>query len=185
VPLVALAFLLLLPLAVIALMPLILLQRYRVGTARRQARPWIATLNLAAMIFSAAFFLAAAAVTNLWVPGAVASAAAGMAVGLVLGGAGLLLTKWEPTASTLHYTPNRWLVLMITMIVTARVLYGFVRGWMTWQAATGSGAFIDGFGVAGSLGAGAAVLGYYLAYALGLRYRIRVWQRRPLRVVGS
>ncbi len=184
-PLLALALLLLLPLAVIALMPLILLQRYRAGTARRLARPWIATLNVAAMIFSAAFFLAAAAVTNLWVPGAVAAAAAGMAVGIVLGWAGLLLTKWEPTARTLHYTPNRWLVLLVTMVVTARVLYGFVRGWMTWQAATGSGAFIDGFGVAGSLGAGATVLGYYLAYGIGLRYRIRVWQRRPLRVMSK
>lgn len=177
-PLVALALLLLLPLAVIALMPLILLERYRVGTARRQARPWIATLNVIAMIFSAAFFLTAAAVTSLWVPGAVRSAAAGMAAGMVLGGAGLLLTKWEPTAGALHYTPNRWLVLMVTMVVTARVLYGFVRGWMTWQAAAGSGSFLAGFGVAGSLGAGAAVVGYYLAYGIGLRYRIRTWQRQ-------
>lgn len=183
VPLLALALLLLLPLAMIALMPVILLQRYRAGTARRLARPWVATLNVIAMMLSAAFFLAAAAVTNLWVPGAVVSAAAGMAVGIVLGGAGLLLTKWEPTAKTLHYTPNRWLVLVVTMVVTARVLYGFVRGWMTWQSAAGTGSFIEGFGVAGSLGAGAAVLGYYLAYGIGLRYRIRVWQRRPLRVI--
>jgi hypothetical protein len=185
VPLVALAFLLLLPLAVIALMPFILLQRYRTGTARRQARSWVATLNMIAMIFSAAFFLTAAAVTTVWVPGAVTAAAAGMAAGIVLGGAGLLLTKWEPTARALHYTPNRWLVLMVTMVVTARVLYGFVRGWMTWQAAAGSGSFIEGFGVAGSLGAGAAVLGYYLAYGIGLRYRIRMWQRRALRVMNG
>lgn len=181
-PLAALA-LLLLPLAVIALMPFMLLQRYRAGTARRQARPWIATLNAIAMIFSAAFFMTAAAVTSLWVAGAVVAAAEGMAAGIVLGGAGLLLTKWEPTARTLHYTPNRWLVLMVTLVVTVRVLYGFVRGWLALQAATGAGSFIDGFGVAGSLGAGAAVLGYYLAYAIGLRYRLRVWQRRALRVM--
>ena len=184
-PLVALALLLLLPLAIIALMPLILLQRYRAGTARSQARPWIATLNVIAMLFSAAVFMTAAAVTNLWVPGAVVSAAAGLAAGLVLGGAGLLLTKWEATARALHYTPNRWLVLMVTMVVTARVVYGFVRGWMTWQAAGGAGSFIDGFGVAGSLAAGAAVLGYYLAYGIGLRYRIRVWQQRALRVMNG
>ena len=183
-PLVALALLLLLPLAMIAFMPFILLQRYRAGTARRQARPWVATLNVVAMVLSAAFFLTAAAVTNLWVPDAVASAVLGMAAGIVLGVAGLLITKWEATAATLHYTPNRWLVLIVTMVVSARVLYGFVRGWATWQAAADHGSFIDGFGVAGSLGAGAAVLGYYLAYGIGLRYRIRVWQRRALRVIG-
>ena len=183
-PLLVLALLLLLPLAMIALMPFILLQRYRAGTARRLARPWTATLNMIVMMLSAAFFLAAAAVTNLWVPGALASASLGMAVGMVLGGAGLLITKWEATAGALHYTPNRWLVLIVTLVVTARVLYGFVRGWTAWQAAAGAGAFIDGFGVAGSLGAGAAVLGYYLAYSIGLRYRIRVWQRRALGVMG-
>lgn len=179
-----LALLVLLPLAMIALMPFILLQRYRAGTARRQARAWVATLNLIAMVSSAAFFLAAAAVTNLWVPGALKSASLGMAAGIVLGGAGLLVTKWEATPGALHYTPNRWLVLIVTMVVTIRVLYGFVRGWTTWQAAAGAGSFIEGFGVAGSLGAGAAVLGYYLAYGIGLRYRIRVWQRRALRVMG-
>ena len=44
-----LALVLLLPLAVVALMPLILLQRYRAGSARRLARPWIASLNLVLM----------------------------------------------------------------------------------------------------------------------------------------
>ena len=45
VPLILL--LLLVPIVVIALMPVILIQRYRAGKARRQARPWVATLNLA------------------------------------------------------------------------------------------------------------------------------------------
>lgn len=57
--------LLLLPVVVIALMPLILLQRYRVGTARRLARPWMASLNLGAMLLSAVFFLTGAALTTL------------------------------------------------------------------------------------------------------------------------
>jgi len=39
-----------LPLVIVALMPLILLQRYRVGSARRQARPWMATFGLIMMI---------------------------------------------------------------------------------------------------------------------------------------
>jgi hypothetical protein len=44
---------LLLPVVLIALMPLILIQRYRVGTARRMARPWMATFNVALMALSA------------------------------------------------------------------------------------------------------------------------------------
>jgi hypothetical protein len=49
----------LLPLVLIVLMPVILIQRYRVGTARRMARPWMATLNVALMAFSV-FLLSAA-----------------------------------------------------------------------------------------------------------------------------
>ena len=182
-PFLALALLLLIPLAVIALMPLILLQRYRAGSARRLARPWIATLNVVAMIFSASFFLFMSAVTNAWVPNAFTSALTGMAIGCMLGIIGLWISRWEPTARSLHYTPNRWLVLVITLVVTARVLYGFWRGWTTLGAAADDTSFLTAFGIAGSLGAGAIVLGYYLAYGIGLRRRIATWQRRPLRVM--
>ena len=48
----------LLPLVLLALMPLILLQRYRMGTARRQARPWLATLHVGLTIFSVLCFFA-------------------------------------------------------------------------------------------------------------------------------
>ena len=58
-PLIALAIALLaVLLAAIALMPLTLVQRYRVGTARRLARGWITTLNLIAIGISIVLFLA-------------------------------------------------------------------------------------------------------------------------------
>jgi hypothetical protein len=60
----------LLPLVLMALMPLILVQRYRAGAARRMARSWMATLNVALMAFSAFCFLAGAVVTAVWVPNA-------------------------------------------------------------------------------------------------------------------
>jgi hypothetical protein len=181
VPFLLLALLLLVPLAVIAMMPLILIQRYRTGTARRLARPWVATLNLVAMIMSASFFLVAAAVTSAWVPSAFTSAATGMGVGILLGGLGLWSSRWEATPHSLHYTPNRWLVLTITLAVTARLLYGFVRGWMILRASADEASVIAAFGVAGSLGVAAVVLGYYLAYGVGLRRRISTWQKRSLR----
>ena len=168
----------LLPLIVIALMPLILLQRYRVGSARRMARPWLATLNVGLMAFSAICFLAGAAVTAVWVPNAFTGAAAGIALGAGLGLVGLMLTRWEPTSATLHYTPNRWLVLIVTFVVSARVLYGLWRSWTVAEAGVYGTPMVMAFGIPESLAAGGMVIGYYLAYGLGVRRRILRWQTR-------
>lgn len=165
--------LLLVPIVLIALMPLILIQRYRAGKARRQARPWVIKLNLAVMAFSAVFFLAGAAVTTIWVPRAFSGAALGMMVGLLLGGFGLAITRWEPGARTLHYTPNSWLVLLVTLIVSARLVYGLVRSLMVAQSGVTGAALVGAFGVPQSLAAGALVLGYYLSFNAGLSWRLR------------
>lgn len=175
-----LLLLVLVPLAMIALTPLMLIQRYRVGTARRLARPWMATFGVVMMSLSAIFFLITGGFTSIWVAGAFSGAAAGVAAGLVLGIAGLLLTRWEATPRTLHYTPNRWLVLIVTVIVSARVLYGFYRSFLVAQAGVTGAAVVMAFGIPESLAAGGTVLGYYLAYHAGLRWRIRRWQHRPL-----
>ena len=111
--------LVLLPLLLLALMPLILLQRYRVGTSRRLVRPWFVGLNLLLMALSAVLFLAGAAVTGYWVANAFTGAALGLLSGALLGVLGLVMTRWEPAAATLHYTPNRWLVLIVTFAVVA------------------------------------------------------------------
>lgn len=168
---VALALILLTLLAAIVLLPLSLLQRYRVGTARRQARRWVATLNAVLIAASSGVFLVAAAIANVWIPRAFAYAAVGMAGGALLGVAGLLLTRWERTPRGLYYTPNRGLVLVITLAVTARLLYGFWRGWHAWQAAPADASWLAASGAAGSLAAGALVLGYYFSYWVGIRRR--------------
>jgi hypothetical protein len=143
----------------------------------------VATVNAIMMLFSAAFFLVVAAVTRLWVPDALMSAVGGVSLGVMLGLVGLWLTHWEPTTRSLHYTPNRWLVLAITVVVAVRVLYGFWRGAAVWGSAD-SASVIDAFGIGGSLAAGGTVIGYYVAYGIGLRRRISRWQRRPLRVMS-
>jgi len=170
-----------LPLVLIALMPLILIQRYRVGTARRMARPWMATFNVVLLAFSALCFLAGAAVTAVWVPNAFTGAAAGVAVGAGLGLVGLMLTRWEPTAATLHYTPNRWPVLVVTCLVSARVLYGLWRSWTVAEAGIYGTPMVLAFGIPESLAAGGTVIGYYFAYGLGVRRRILKWQNGALR----
>jgi hypothetical protein len=160
-------------LALIVLVPVSLVQRYRVGTSRRRARGWVATINVVGMALSATLFLASAALTNIWVPETFRYTATGLAAGCALGIVGLLLTRWESTPGSLHYTPNRWLVLAITLVVTARVAYGFWRGWESWRAGFEGRSWFIVSGVAGSMAAGAVVLGYYLAYWTGVRRRFR------------
>lgn len=86
---------------------------------------------------------------------------------------GLAMTRWEPTPQALHYTPNRWLVLLITLAVTTRLLYGLWRIWHAWRTAGSDASWLASAGVAGSMAVGAVVLGYYLTYSAGVRWRLR------------
>jgi hypothetical protein len=176
-----LVLLLLLPLVMAALTPLFLIQRYRAGKARRLARPWVATLALVLVALSALFFLVGAGVTSIWVTGVLAGASAGLAAGLLLGAIGLVVTRWEATPRTLHYTPNRWLILLVTLIVSARILYGLYRSVAVAQAGVSGTSVMLAFGIPESFAAGGVVIGYYLFYNAGLRWRIQRWLHRPLR----
>jgi hypothetical protein len=176
-----LILLLALPVVLLALTPLLLVQRYRIGTARRLARPWMATFTFVMMCLSTVFFLAGSAVTTIWVRDAFFGAAAGVAVGSLLGVVGLVLTRWETSPATLHYTPNRWLVLFVTLVVSARLLYGLYRSWLVARAGIEGMSAVEAFGVPQSLAAGGIVIGYYLAFGAGLRWQINRWQRRALR----
>jgi hypothetical protein len=174
-PLIALAIVIVL--AFIALIPFSIVQRFRMGTARRQARGWVAALNLVAIAISLALFLAGALITTQWIPGAFTYTLLGLAVGGMLGLIGTALTRWEYIGGGVQYTPNRWLVLAITLAVTARVSYGLWRGWEAWRASVESMAWVAASGVAGSMSAGAVVLGYYLIFWMGVRRRVRRFQR--------
>ena len=170
-PLIALGIFIVL--AFIALIPFSLIQRFRRGTMRRRAMRWVIGLNFAGTLISVLLFLAGAAVTTRWVPGTLGYTAAGLASGCVLGLLGIALTNWEVTAGRLFYTPNRWLVLAITLVVTGRVFYGFYRSYQAWQATLDRMAWVAASGVAASMSAGAVVLGYYLVYWAGVRRRLR------------
>ena len=167
----ALLFVLVL-LAAIALMPVSLVLRYRRGTARRRARGWVAGINAAGLLVSVTLFLFVAAVTSFWIRDALPYAAGGLAIGCVLGAVGLWLTRWEPAPGSLYCTPNRPLVLTITLVVAARLIYGFWRGWHAWRARVDGTSWAADAGAAGAMAAGAVVLGYYLIYWMGVRRRI-------------
>ena len=164
--------LLILPALFLLAVPLSLVRRYRVGTARRPARGWVAAFNVLALALSTGLFLAAAAVSGLWVPHALAAALAGLAAGGVLGLLGLAATRWEAAPGSLHFTPSRWLVLVIMLVVTSRLLYGLWRAWTAWRSTGPGTGWLAEAGLAGSLAAGALVLGYTLTYWVGVRRRL-------------
>lgn len=168
-------------LAVIVLIPVGIVRQYRVGTSRQRARGWLTTLNLAGLALSCALFVAFAALTNIWVPDALTYTGAGLGAGAALGVVGLWLTRWEPGLDALHYTPSRPLVLGLTLVITARILYGFWRGWESWRAGLSGESWFVAAGVAEAMAAGAVVLGYYLTYWLGVRRQLRRHDARPLR----
>ena len=172
-PLLAFGLILFAILAAIALLPLSIIQRYRVGTSRQRARGWLIWLNLFGLSVSTLLFVIGAAVTSIWVPRALAYTLAGLAGGFALGLLGLVLTRWEISPRGVHYTPNRALILMITLLVTARLFYGLWRGWHNWRAAAGGDSWLAQSGAEGSLAAGAVVLGYYVIYWAGVRRRLR------------
>ena len=157
--------------------PFLLIIRYRVGTARRPARRWAATINLLSLLLSTALFLWIAAMTNFWVPHAFAYSLVGFGFGFLLGLLGLVVTRWEKTPIAVYYTPNRWLVLLITLAVAARMLYGLWRIWHAWHTTGHDKSWLASAGIPGSMAVGALVLGYYLTYFAGLRWRLRA--RRP------
>ena len=175
---------LLLPLAIILLTPWLLSQRYRAGSARRPARKWMVLLAIVSTALSSVTLLASAAFTNIWVSYAFRDTALGLVVGCVLGLAGLALTRWEASIRTFHYTPHRVLVLFVTLIISARVVFGIYRTIEAARSGISGHDLIGAFGIAESLGAGAMVVGYYLAYNAGVLWKIRQWERRPLRPVS-
>jgi hypothetical protein len=180
-PILALVLVLILPLVVIAAMPLSIFLRYRASTARRQARGWVAAINVGALAVSVALFLTVAALTSLRAPRAFTYAVLGLVGGCVLGLLGLFLSRWEAGPRALHYTPSRALVFAITLVVASRMLYGLWRLWHAWRSTPGDASWLAASGVAGSLGAGAVVLGYYLAYNAGVWRRFQRHRRHALR----
>jgi hypothetical protein len=126
------------------------------------------------IVISTIVFLIGAALTNIWVMGAFTGGAAGVGAGILIGVLGLLITRWEPTPRSLHYTPNRWLVLLITVIVSLRVLYGLYRSALVAQSGMAGASVALAFGIPESFAVGGTVIGYYLAYNAGLRCGLRL-----------
>ena len=166
--LIALLFFVLLAVGGVVLLSLAL--RYRAGTARRQGRRWVASLNVWMTSFSVAFFLSFAFLISFWLGTAFRFALIGMCFGAFLGLIGLALTRWESQREGLFYTPSRWLALLVTLAIAARFVYGWWRATYSGSTALGEQHWLmTASGTEVSLAVAAGLLAYYLVYSIGVR----------------
>lgn len=154
------------------LLPLTLRQRYRYGSARRRAQGWMLRLNAWLLVLSVPGLLLTAWLGTRWSVDALRDALLGLCAGTALGVLGYLLTRFERIEGRLHYTPNRWLVLALTVLIAVRIVMGM---WLAWHRATGSGgadqAWVQLIDAGGLWGIAGVLLGYAASYAWGLHRR--------------
>jgi len=173
VPIIVFALLLFVLFAFVGVVLLSLALRYRAGTARRQARRWVASLNVWMTSFSAVLFLSITLLLSFWVDSAFRFALIGMGCGGILGLIGLAMTRWESQQEGLFYTPSRWLALLITLAIAARFAYGWWRATHSGSSAAGDQHWlITASGTQLSLSVAAGLIGYYLVYSVGVRLRV-------------
>ena len=171
----ALLFFVLLAFAGVILLSLAL--RYRAGTARRQARRWVASLNVWLTGLSAVLFVSFTFLLSFWLGSAFRFALIGMGFGAILALLGLAMTRWERRSEGFFYTPSRWLALLVMLAIAARLVYG-------WWHAVHRGApdeqhwFLSASGTQLSVAVAAGLIGYYLVYAIGVRIRITRHEKR-------
>lgn len=179
VPIILFALLVFVLLAFAGVILLSLALRYRAGTARRQGRRWVATINVWATSFSAIFFLCFTLLISFWLGPTLRFVLIGMAAGGLLGLLGLMLTRWESHPEGFFYTPSRWLALLLVLAIAARLIYGW------WHAThpgsslpAGQRQWMSASFTQLSLAVAAGLIGYYLIYAIGVRLRLSRHQRR-------
>ena len=170
--------LLLIPLLVLGVMalwavllPLSILQRYRHGRQRRRAQPFAVRVNAWLMLVSAPLFVASAWLSGYWIEGAALHALIGLGLGVVTGIVGLWITRFDATPQGLFYTPPAALVLLLSLLVAVRIVAGLWQLLRRWHAveAVPPGLLADH---ASLFAVGGLLLGYYLAYAWGLKRRL-------------
>ena len=181
VPIILFALLLFVLLALAGVILLSLALRYRAGTARRQARRWVASLNVWMTSFSAVFFLSFTLLLSFWVGSAFGFALIGMCFGGILGLLGLAMTRWESRDEGLFYTPSRWLAFLIVFAIAARFVYGWWRATHSGSSVSAPGGqhwLITASGTQLSLAVAAGLIGYYLLYSIGVRLRLTRHEQR-------
>jgi hypothetical protein len=177
VPIILFALLIFVLLSLGGVILLSLALRYRAGTARRQGRRWVASLNVWLTSLSAVFFLCFTLMISFWVGTAFRFALIGMGCGGILGLLGLAMTHWERKSEGLFYTPSRWLAVFVTLAIAARFVYGW---WRATHSSVSSNQhwLMAASGTELSLAVAAGLIAYYLVYSIGVRFQIARHEQR-------
>jgi hypothetical protein len=155
----------------LVLLPVSLWARYRSGRARRRAQGWVVRANAWLFALSVPLFLGPAWLAGHWWPQAPRDALLGLLAGIALGILGIWLTRFEHDAAGYHFTPNRWVVLLLVLVVAARIAAGLalsVAPMLGYELAFDHGWLRGG----GLLAIAGLLLGYHGGYAWGLRARL-------------
>jgi hypothetical protein len=103
----------------------------------------------------------------------------GMALGALLALLGLALTRWESQREGLFYTPSRWLALVVTLAIAARVVYGWWHATHSGSSASGDQHWLTAASATElSLAVAAGLISYYLFYSIGVRLQLALHERR-------
>jgi hypothetical protein len=129
--------------------------------------------------FSAVLFLAFTFLLSFWIGSAFRFALIGMGFGAILGLLGLAMTRWESHSEGFFYTPSRWLALLVTLAIAARFVYGWWHATHSDSSAPGNEHWLmTTSGTQLSLAVAAGLIGYYLVYAIGVRFRLTRHEQR-------
>ena len=152
------------------LLPVSLWARYRSGRARRRVQGWVVRTNAWLFAVSALVFLGSAWIVGWWLPQAPRDALLGLLAGVAIGIVGLWLTRFEHDPQGYFFTPNRWLVLALILVVVTRIVAGL---WLTAAPMLGVAIPFESEALKGGwLAIAGLLLGYHGSYAWGLRARL-------------
>jgi hypothetical protein len=149
----------------LALTPLVVWRIYArvrrmVGRQRlSRVRPWVPVVLFPVLVLLLAF-------ASRQHPLALASLAGGLLAGSLLALYGLRLTRFEPTAQGLFYTPNAYLGSALSLLLVGRILYRLVEIYADGLAA--ADIHSDFARSPATLAIFGTLAGYYVAYAVGL-----------------
>jgi drug/metabolite transporter superfamily protein YnfA len=107
--------------------------------------------------------------------GAVASLAAGVALGAVLAVFGLRLTQFERTSQGRFYTPNAHIGIALSVLFACRILYRLVDLYILRPSSNGTAG--NFFNSPATLIIFGTLAGYFVAYAIGVLRWCEAWKR--------
>jgi len=160
-----------------ALIVLALYRRFRRLFGRQPLQPARMKMRIAALALVAVVLVLRA----MHSPDLAAAGLAGLVAGAALAYVGLRLTRFDVMPAGVFYTPNGYIGAILSALLLSRLAYRFLVLYPTLQSAHAEGA--DPFTMFQrsplTLALFGIVIGYYIAYSIGLLVRSRALREPP------